>query len=100
VIESHLPLLADRGRERHARLRDVVDSIFYVAQSSCQWRLLPKEFPPYEGGMGARCHRRRLWPRRCSNAWRRVVSSPSTLSAPARMPFDQTDGRSRITPRT
>ena len=29
------------------RLRDVVDAIFYIAQSGCQWRLLPKEFPPF-----------------------------------------------------
>ena len=28
-------------------VRDVVNSIFYIAQSGCQWRLLPKDFPPY-----------------------------------------------------
>ena len=28
-------------------MRDVVDAIFYIAQSGCQWRLLPKEFPPF-----------------------------------------------------
>ena len=47
VIEPHLPPPAARGRKRHTRLRAVVDSIFYIAQSGCQWRLLPKEFPPY-----------------------------------------------------
>jgi transposase len=28
-------------------MRDVVDAIFYIARSGCQWRLLPKDFPPY-----------------------------------------------------
>jgi transposase len=28
-------------------LRAVVNAIFYLAQSGCQWRLLPKDFPPY-----------------------------------------------------
>jgi putative transposase len=28
-------------------LRDVVDAIFYIARTGCQWRLLPKDFPPH-----------------------------------------------------
>jgi transposase len=28
-------------------MRALVNSIFFIAQSGCQWRLLPKEFPPY-----------------------------------------------------
>jgi transposase len=47
VIEPHLPPPAGRGRTRKTNLRDVVDAIFYIAQSGCQWRLLPKDFPPY-----------------------------------------------------
>ena len=31
----------------HDRFGQVVNAIFYLAQSGCQWRLLPKEFPPY-----------------------------------------------------
>jgi putative transposase len=27
-------------------LRDVVDAIFYVLRTGCQWRYLPKDFPP------------------------------------------------------
>src|SRR5487761_2769497 len=46
VIEPHLPPPAACGRKRGSSLRDVVNSIFYMAQSGCQWRLLPKEFPP------------------------------------------------------
>ena len=47
VIESHLPAAAGCGRTRETDLREVVDAIFYIAQSGCQWRLLPKEFPPF-----------------------------------------------------
>lgn len=47
VIAPRLPLPAQRGRPRETNLREVVNAIFYIAQSSCQWRLLPKEFPPF-----------------------------------------------------
>jgi transposase len=35
-----------RGRPRTTPLRAVMDAIFYLAQSGCQWRMLPKDFPP------------------------------------------------------
>jgi transposase len=47
VIAPHLPPPARHGRTRHTRMRDVVDAIFYIAQTGCQWRLLPKDFPPF-----------------------------------------------------
>jgi transposase len=47
VIAPHLPPPAACGRKRRSSLRDIINSIFYIAQSGCQWRLLPKEFPPY-----------------------------------------------------
>ena len=47
VIAPHLPPPADCGRTRETDLREVVNSIFYIAQTGCQWRLLPKDFPPY-----------------------------------------------------
>lgn len=33
------------GRPPKWNRRDIVDAIFYVAATGCQWRLLPKEFP-------------------------------------------------------
>lgn len=45
-IVPHLPAPAPCGRTRETELRDVVDALFYIAQSGCQWRLLPKDFPP------------------------------------------------------
>jgi transposase len=47
IIAAHLPAPSTRGRPRTTILRDVVDAIFYLAQSGCQWRLLPKDFPPF-----------------------------------------------------
>jgi transposase len=47
LIGPHLPPPACCGRTRKTSMREVVNSIFYIAQTGCQWRLLPKEFPPY-----------------------------------------------------
>jgi transposase len=47
VIEPPLPRPATCGRTRETRMRDVVDAIFYIAQTGCQWRLVPKDFPSY-----------------------------------------------------
>jgi len=47
VIVAHLPAPSPRGRPRTTDLREVVDAIFYLAQSGCQWRLLPKDFPAF-----------------------------------------------------
>src|SRR5215831_19879785 len=46
-IEPHLPAMRRRGRPRTTDLRLVVNAMFYIAQSGCQWRMLPKDFPPY-----------------------------------------------------
>ena len=35
------------GRPRETKLRAVVNAILYMASTGCQWRQLPKEFPPY-----------------------------------------------------
>jgi transposase len=47
VIEPFMPVAAERGRPRTTILRAVVDALFYIAQTGCQWRMLPKDFPPY-----------------------------------------------------
>jgi len=47
VIGPRLPAPSRRGRPRETPLREVVNAIFYIAQSCCQWRLLPKDFPPF-----------------------------------------------------
>jgi transposase len=47
IIEPHLATEYRRGRPRKTELRAVVNAIFYIAQSGCQWRMLPKDFPPF-----------------------------------------------------
>src|SRR4030081_2525968 len=45
LIEPRLPL-SFGGRPRKTALRDVADAIFYILRTGCQWRYLPKDFPP------------------------------------------------------
>lgn len=45
LIEPHLPVYPG-GRPRTTDLRDVVDAVLYVLRTGCQWRYLPKDFPP------------------------------------------------------
>jgi len=47
VIEPFLPPPAPCGRKRKTCLRATVNAIFYIIQGGCQWRMMPKEFPPY-----------------------------------------------------
>ncbi|MDE3823750.1 IS5-like element ISRm4-1 family transposase [Sinorhizobium meliloti] len=34
------------GRPRKTDLRDVLNALLYIASTGCQWRMLPKDFPP------------------------------------------------------
>ena len=47
VIAPHMPPPASCGRTRTTALREVVNAIFYIAQTGCQWRMLPGDFPPF-----------------------------------------------------
>jgi transposase len=42
-----MPAAKPLGRPRDTELRDVVDAILYIAGTGCQWRMLPKDFPPF-----------------------------------------------------
>lgn len=45
LIEPLFPVYPG-GRPRKTKLRDVIDAIFYLLKTGCQWRYLPKDFPP------------------------------------------------------
>ena len=47
LIEVVLPPGKKRGRPRTTPLRAVVNALLYMLTMGCQWRQLPKEFPPY-----------------------------------------------------
>ena len=52
LIEPLLPPASALGRPRETELRSVVNAILYMAATGCQWRQLPKEFPPYSTVQG------------------------------------------------
>ena len=37
-----------RGRPREVDLQAVVNAILYMTMTGCQWRYLPKEYPPWQ----------------------------------------------------
>jgi transposase len=45
LIESLIPV-STGGRPRKTDMRDVLDAILYILRTGCQWRYLPKDFPP------------------------------------------------------
>jgi putative transposase len=47
-LKSHLPTPKRRGRPRIYGFREILDAVFYVLKSGCAWRLLPRDFPPWE----------------------------------------------------
>lgn len=47
-LEPHVPPPNKRGRPRAHATREILDAVFYVLKSGCPWRLLPRDFPPWE----------------------------------------------------
>src|SRR5215208_3802017 len=47
LVAPLLPPARPGGRPRTTDLRAVVDAILYLLRTGCQWRLLPRDFPPW-----------------------------------------------------
>ena len=47
LIAPLMPVRREIGRPRETDLRAVVEALLYMAATGCQWRQVPKEFPPY-----------------------------------------------------
>jgi putative transposase len=45
LIGPHIPVYPG-GRPRKTDTRDVIDAVFYILRTGCQWRFLPNNFPP------------------------------------------------------
>ena len=45
VIKKIIPIVS---RKRKHELRSILDAIFYVLKTGCQWRMLPKDFPKWQ----------------------------------------------------
>ncbi len=50
LVEPLLPAHDPKkgGRPRVWGLREILSAIFYIEKTGCQWRMLPKDFPPKE----------------------------------------------------
>jgi transposase len=48
LLAPLLPPSASRGRPRKWAERIIADAVFYVLRSGCAWRMLPREFPPWQ----------------------------------------------------
>lgn len=46
LIEPHIPPAKRGGRRRAVDVREVLQGVLYVLETGCQWRHLPKNFPP------------------------------------------------------
>src|SRR5262249_35148424 len=48
IIRAVIPRRRGPGAPTKVNLRRIVDGIFYISRSGCQWRMLPREFGPWE----------------------------------------------------
>jgi transposase len=48
LLEQMVPAPKPGGRVATLSRREVVNAIFYVLRTGCQWRMLPHDFPPWE----------------------------------------------------
>ncbi|KJS39409.1 MAG: transposase [Rhodospirillaceae bacterium BRH_c57] len=46
LVEPLIPPAKRGGRQRTVNIRKVLNGIFYVLMTGCQWRALPKDLPP------------------------------------------------------
>jgi len=45
LIKPYIPPAKRGGRPRETDMREVLNAIFYVVKTGCQWDLLPHDFP-------------------------------------------------------
>ena len=48
LIAPHLPAARPGGRPRSVCLRRVVNAVFYLLQTGCPWRMLPRDFGGFQ----------------------------------------------------
>jgi putative transposase len=65
-LEPYLPPPKPRGRPRKHSVRVILDALFYLLRTGCQWRLLPRAFPPWQSVY----HWFRAW--RLDGTWARL----------------------------
>jgi putative transposase len=66
LIEYCFPKPSKRGRRRRHPYRELLNGVFYLVRTACQWRNLPKDFAPWRTVY----HYFRLW--KCNGLWKQV----------------------------
>jgi putative transposase len=66
LLETYLPASKWLGRPRLHSPREILNAVFYLLKSGCQWRMLPREFPPWKTVF----HYFRAW--RLDGTWERL----------------------------
>ena len=69
LIARRMPARRHLGRPREVDLRKVVQAILFILSSGCQWRALPKEFPPYSTVQGY------FYAWRDTGRWQKIVTA-------------------------
>ena len=47
ILAPLIPPARPGGRPRKWPMRTILNAVFYVVRTGCQWRLLPRDFPPW-----------------------------------------------------
>lgn len=66
ILRPLVPEAKRGGRPAKHTRREIVNAIFYVVRTGCQWRMLPHDFPPWSSVY----HYFRVW--RGDGTWERI----------------------------
>lgn len=47
LLVEDLFAVGNYGTSRQHAVRDLLNAVFYLTKTGCQWRMLPNDFPPY-----------------------------------------------------
>ncbi len=73
IVEPMIPPARHGGRKRSVNVSEVLNGIFYILWTGCQWKALPRDLPPKStvhdylelwnwDGTLERIHQRSMWP--------------------------------------
>ena len=92
LIAPMLPAARPGGRPRKINIRAVLNAIFYLLRTGCQWRLLPREFPGWNRSLSLLPGLEERW---CLDLYPALnVPASSRASRPGRLSLSRHYGRS------
>lgn len=47
LFQPYMPINQVLGRNRSVDLREILNAIYYLIRTGCQWRMLPHDFPAW-----------------------------------------------------